>query len=135
MRALQNIHAALRPGGLLLDIHPEPENPWLEARTGERIVRLGKLDVSCRTETVLSARESLQRVIDAGLFVRERDITFTFIYHFASPDAWNSYMSEHWSTARLPAGMVERADDALSSGAGELCIPRDLHATRLRKPG
>jgi hypothetical protein len=134
VRALRNIHSALRPGGLLLDIHPEPRHPWLIAEIGAQTIPVGQLDVSIHIDTVHSARAALQRIIDAGLFVPEREAQFTFTYQFATIDAWLDYMAGHWVNATIPERLVERAHELLEAGNGELRIPRDVHAARLRKP-
>lgn len=135
MRALRNMHATLRLGGVLVDIHPEPKHPWLQAQIGTQTVSIGQLDESYRIGTVLSARAALQSVIDAGLFVRERDITFVFTYHFASVEGWLGHMAANWSSARFPAEMASRASELLATGEGELRIPREIHAARLHKLG
>ncbi|HEU5349770.1 MAG TPA: hypothetical protein VFU63_14255 [Ktedonobacterales bacterium] len=102
-------------------------------RTDAQTTRIGQLDVSFRTGTVFAARAALQNVIDAHLFARECEATFTFTYHFASIEAWLRHMGAHWSSARTPAGLVELASEMLSSGVSELCIPREIHAGRLRR--
>ncbi len=135
MRALRSIHSTLRPGGFLLDIHPEPRHPWLVTQTSTQATPLGQLDESYRIGTVLTARSALQHVIDAGLFVTEREATFIFTYHFANVDAWLDHMTGHWASAGIPTGMAERARDQLAAGEGELRIPREIFAARLRKPG
>ena len=134
MRALRNIHSALRPGGLLLDIHPEPKHPWLVAQVDAQTIPVGQLDESFRIGTVRFARAALQEVSDNGLFVFERETTFVFIYHFADVDAWLGHMAGHWASAGIPADMAKRARELLATGEGELRIPRELHAARLRKP-
>lgn len=134
MRALRNIHSALRPGGLLLDIHPEPKHPWLVAQVDAQTIPVGQLDESFRIGTVRFARAALQEVSDNGLFVLERETTFVFIYHFADVDAWLGHMAGHWASAGIPADMAKRARELLATGKGELRIPREIHAARLRKP-
>jgi hypothetical protein len=134
VRALRNIHSALRPSGLLLDIHPEPRHPWLVAKVDARTIPIGQLDESFRIGTVRSARAALQDVVDDGLFVFEREATFTFTYHFADVDTWLGHMAGHWASAGIPADMAERARDLLATGEGELRIPREIHVARLRKP-
>ena len=134
MRALRNIHSALRPGGLLLDIHPEPTHPWLVAQVDAQTIPVGQLDESFRIGTVRFARAALQEVSDDGLFDFERETTFVFTYHFADVDAWLGHMAGHWASAGIPADMAKRARELLATGEGELRIPRELHAARLRKP-
>ncbi len=133
MRALRNIYSALRPGGFLLDIHPEPKHPWLVAQADARTIPVGQLDVSFRIGTVRFARAALQQVIDAGLFISERGTTFVFTYHFADVDAWLGHMAGHWASAGIPADMAKRARALLATGEGELRISREIHAARLRK--
>lgn len=134
MRALRNIHSALRPGGLLLDIHPEPKHPWLVAQVGAQTIPVGQLDESFRIGTVRFARMALQQVVGDGLFACERESTFTFTYHFADADAWLGHMAGHWASAGIPADMAEHARDLLATGDGELRIPREIHAARLHRP-
>jgi hypothetical protein len=134
VRALRNIHSALRPGGLLLDIHPEPKHPWLVAQVDAQTIPVGQLDESFRIGTVRFARAALQQASDDGLFAFERETTFVFTYHFADVDAWLGHMEGHWASAGIPVDMAKRASELLATGEGELRIPREIHAARLRKP-
>jgi hypothetical protein len=134
VRALRNIHSALRPGGLLLDIHPEPKHPWLVAQVDAQTIPVGQLDESFRIGTVRFARAALQQASDDGLFAFERETTFVFTYHFADVDAWLGHMAGHWASAGIPVDMAKRARELLATGEGELRIPREIHAARLRKP-
>jgi hypothetical protein len=140
VHALDTIHAALRPQGLLLDVRPEPRHPWVEvqrcaaARVGERLERLGQVNDSYRHGTLAMADDALQTVIAAGRFARELGETFTFIYHFDSVDTWLTYLAEHWTSASFDPELIARAHAALPAGAtGEVRILRDIHAARLRK--
>src|SRR6476469_894652 len=103
--------AALRPGGLLLDIRPAPQPPWVEVRHGESVATLGQIDDSSRFGTLQVADAAVQTLVDAGRFVRERDVTFTFLYHLDSVDAWLNYMAERWSSAIISAEVMARACD------------------------
>lgn len=134
MRALRNIHSALRPGGLLLDIHPEPKHPWLVAQVDAQTIPVGQLDESFRIGTVRFARAALQQASDDGLVAFERETTFVFTYHFADVDAWLGHMAGHWASAGISVDMAKRARELLATGEGELRIPREIHAARLRKP-
>jgi hypothetical protein len=76
----------------------------------------------------------VQTVVVAGRFARDRDVSFTFIYHLDSVDAWLEYMAEHWSSAIISADVIARAREALPPGMeGEMRIPRIIRATRLRR--
>lgn len=133
MNAVERMWAALRPGGLLLDIRPATEHPRVEIQRGERVVTIGRIDDSYRIGTLLVADTAVQMVVDAGQFAWERDERFTFVYHLESVDAWLAYMAEHWSSAVIAPDMIVRAREALPSRAeGELRILRTIRATRLR---
>ena len=133
MHALEMIHTALRPNSFLLDIRPAQQQPSLEISRAETYSRLGHIHDTYRMSTLAMADAALQTVIDAGLFEREEDITFPFIYHCGDLDAWLAYMADHWSSATVDATLIERAREALREDACYLCIPRVIHAARLRR--
>jgi hypothetical protein len=139
VHALETLHTALRPRGLLLDVRPGPRHPLVAIQRGtgedggERLVRLGKMDMSYRIETLAIADAAVRTMIDAGRFVREQVKTFNFIYQFDSVEAWLAYVAEHWSQAGVSAPLIERARDELAAVAGELRISRSIQASRLRR--
>jgi hypothetical protein len=99
----------------------------------ERVVRLGQVDDSYRIGTLAIADVALQTVIDAGWFLREQEETFIFAYQFDSVEAWRAYMAEHWSSARLSAEVITRAQQALPGKTGALRVLREIRAVRLRR--
>ena len=134
MHALSHIHAALRPAGLLLDLHPDAMHSQIEVCIGGAIHRLGQLDETLHIQDVRVARAARQTTIDAGLFVLEREIRFTFVSHFGAVEAWLTYMAEHAQKALIPAELVARARELLPPGAaGEVRVRRRIYAARLRR--
>jgi hypothetical protein len=133
VRALDSAHTALRPDGLLLDIHPEPEHAWVEAHTGGRVVRLGQIDDPFRNNTVQAARAVLRDAVHASQFIEERSTRFVFVYHFDSVETWLTYMKESWSTARIDEDVIARCRAALDAASGEICVLRAVRATRYRR--
>ena len=134
MNALERMWAALRPDGLLLDIRPAPERPWVQVWRGESVVTVGQIDDSYRFGTLKVADTAVQALVSAGRFAWDEDVTFTFMYHLDSVDAWLDYMAEHWSSAIIPADVIGPAREALPPGVeGEVRIPRIIRATRLRR--
>ena len=127
------IHTALRPGGFLLDIRPAQQQPWLEVSRAEKCTRLGQIDDAYRMGTLAMADAALETVIEAGLFVREEEITFPFIYHCGEVDAWLAYMADHWSSATVDDALIERASKEMREDTGDLRISRTIHAARLRR--
>jgi hypothetical protein len=139
VHALESLHSALRPHGLLLDVRPASEHPVVEIVCGgdavdrdRQVLQLGHLDDSFRMGTLAMADAALQTLVDARRFVWESTEAFTFIYHFDSAGAWLAYMAEHWSSAHVSAELVARAQTVFSAEAGELRILRTIQAARLR---
>jgi hypothetical protein len=134
VNALERMWKALCPGGLLLDIRPAPERPWVQIWRGESVTTVGQIDDSYRFGTLKVADAAVQTVVDAGRFAWDRDVSFTFNYHLDSVDAWLDYMAEHWSSAILSADVIARARETLPPGVeGEVRIPRIIRATCLRR--
>jgi hypothetical protein len=151
VHALETIHGALRPQGLLLDVRPALQHPWVviqrgaaanrSVRIGE-VARLGQMDDSYRIGTLASADASLQTLIDAGRFVQERAETFPFVYHFDSVETWLAYMAQHWSSALISGEVIDQAREELArehretgvtGETGEVLVLRAIRAVRLRR--
>jgi hypothetical protein len=130
---LQTIHAALRPAGLLLDIHPEPRHATVEVQGRNGPVFVGQHDNSAGIAKIHTARAGLDLTIRGGLFARERATTFVFLYSFESVDAWLEHAAERWSETQIPLALIARARALFPSSAGELRVGRRIHAARLRR--
>ena len=63
--ALQRIHGALVPGGVVVDAQPVSARPPIVSEAGE----LGTLDMTEWMQTIAAVDERIQEVIAAGLFV------------------------------------------------------------------
>jgi len=133
VHALETVHTALRPNGLLLDIRPAQQQPWLEVSPAEICTHLGQIDDTYRMSTLAMADAAVETVREGGLFEREEDITFPFIYHCGDVDAWLAYMADHWSSATVDDTLIECAREALREDPGDLRIHRIVHAARLRR--
>jgi hypothetical protein len=68
VHALHNIHAALVPGGLLLDTQPVGPRPRVDAEGDE----LGTLDMHAWIETIRAVDQQVDETIAAGLY-EQRD--------------------------------------------------------------
>jgi hypothetical protein len=116
-----------------LDIRPAQQQPWLEVSHAERVTRLGHIDDAYRMGMLAMADATLETLIEAGLFEREEELAFPFIYHYGDVDTWLAYMAEQWSSATIDAELITQAREALSADSGDLRILRAIHATRLRR--
>jgi hypothetical protein len=75
VNVLRRIHAALVPGGLLIDTQPVSAHPPVEARSGE----LGTLDMREWAQTIADIDGLVRTTIRDGLFSvqDERDLVVT----------------------------------------------------------
>ena len=75
MHALRNIHAALVPGGMLVDTQPISAYPPVTANGAE----LGRLDMREWLETIRAVDDQVAVTLTAGLYtpVHDRELTVT----------------------------------------------------------
>ena len=79
------MHRSLRPGGLLLDVHPQPQPSPIEVRTGAGTAELGQLEYSPGfIRTMSNADEALASLDRDGMFRNEREEEFLLLHHFES---------------------------------------------------
>jgi hypothetical protein len=137
VHALRHIHAALRPHGLLLDVHPDATHSPVEIAVAcGAVMSLGHLDDTQHIQDVLVTRAARQGAIDAGQFALESEVRFTFLSHFDNIESWLAYRSQQTTKGILPADLLEHARELLPpETAGEVRIPRQLYAARLRRMG
>ena len=128
--ALEIVHGALRAGGILLDIRPEPRHPWLYAVDGEALTALGEINDDYRLGTLQAAQVALHAEIAAGRYAPERELTFMFAYHYPTADDWLAHMATDWCSAVISPELAARAR---AKDVGELRILRAIHAAQLRR--
>jgi hypothetical protein len=133
VHVLHRIHRWLRPGGRVLDIHPEPEDARVEVRDGNRLTFVGPYARPAIYENIHRARDSLARVVGEGLFARERSTVFEVLYHFASVDAWLAYRVERGTSTEVDPTLLAGARDVVADTSGELLIREQMRATRYRQ--
>jgi hypothetical protein len=72
VNALRQIHAALVPGGRVIDTQPVSAQPPIEAEAGD----LGTLDMREWARTIATIDGQLERAIGDGLFALEEECRF-----------------------------------------------------------
>jgi hypothetical protein len=72
VHALSHIHAALVPGGLVIDTQPVSAQPPIEADAGD----LGTLDMREWARTIATIGGGVERAIGDGLFALEEERRF-----------------------------------------------------------
>ncbi|HYW86235.1 MAG TPA: hypothetical protein VFB50_00585 [Chloroflexota bacterium] len=135
MDVLQRIHRWLRRGGLLLDLHPEPEQPPVEVTLdGIRNVYLGLIDTTALIGNIHGARAALRSVVEAGWFERERAVVFDFVSHFPGVDEWLQHREKRRSSSVVDRAIIVSARSALSAvTSGDLQVSERVLATRFKR--
>lgn len=104
MHALRNVHRALVPGGIVVDLHSvRPEGPALAAGA-----ELGRLDESEFLATVDAAEQRVAEAVRAGLYVRVGERRFAMREQFDDGRAFVDAASG-WRGIRMPAALAARA--------------------------
>jgi hypothetical protein len=107
VNALRRIHAALLPGGLVVDSQPVSPQPPVEAADGN----LGRLDMREWRATIDAVDERVARAIDQGLFAVESEHTITVPDEFDSGAEFIEVVGA-WRGTRIPQAVVARAEAA-----------------------
>lgn len=133
MHALRRIHRSLQPGGLLVDLHPQPEPPAVEVWQGSRVERIGHVDEHDDMRGIREARRRLARMEAGGWYVTLRQEFFDLIAHFPSTRAWEQYKIDEGDSASLAPETLARADELMTTGGGEFIVREPIRASLLER--
>jgi hypothetical protein len=101
--ALRRIHAALVPGGLLIDTQPISGYPPVTAGSND----LGTLDLRDWATLVDAVDERVQQSVHAGLWAPERERHYTVSDSFGSGTELVEVVTG-WQGARVPAELAQQ---------------------------
>ena len=132
MDVLRNAHRALRPGGVVLDLQPEPGDPSVEVVVGGRVVGAAPQDEAWYSEQILKARAALEGLVAEGLFVVERRVGYEWLQHAGTIGEWAAYRATKGMTP-LDEGLVARLRALGADEADEVRKRERCRATRLRR--
>lgn len=138
MHALRRIHGSLRPEGVLLDLHPQPEHAGVEVWQGGRVKRLGQVGQEEDIRDILEARDRLDLVEGEGWYITERRRFFDLLSHFPSAEDWLQYQEREGYTATISEELLASAHRLLATGNGEFVVREPIRASllkRLPRPG
>ena len=132
--ALKNLHRSLRPGGLLLDVHPEPA-PYrtLKVYVDGEVAGSGKLErLPEMVEDILQTRRILNVAIADGMFERRGEIFFECREHYDSVNAWEQLLAKP-GTGMVVAGdgLVRKALLLMGDGRSEIVAQQRFRALSL----
>jgi hypothetical protein len=133
VHALRRIHRSLRPEGVLLDLHPEPEGAGLEVWKGGRVDRLGYVDQEDDIRDILEARARMDQVEGDGWYVTERRKSFDLLAHFPGAKDWLEYQVREGYSGTVSAELIATADRLLAAGGGEFVVREPIRASVLKR--
>ena len=99
MHALRQIHQALVPEGVLLDMHPVPPSTRAEVR-GES---LGEFDDAEFMQLVADAEAKFE-----GLFTPEEELEFDYLERHDDPAELVEMVETDWDGCHIPAELEKR---------------------------
>ena len=133
MNALSRIHRCLKTDGVLLDVHPQPENSEIEIWQNGRIRRLGEIDQSEDHAEIEAARVHLDSFRKGGLFVEEQRGFFELLEHHPTVEHWQDNWADNGYRLLAETSLLESAKHLLRSGGGELIVREPVRATALQR--
>lgn len=101
MNALRNLHQALVPAGILLDMHPIPPATRAEVR-GET---LGEFDDA---EFQALVRTAEAHILDSGLFEPDTETEFDWLERYDDPTELLADVKDNWDGCNIPFDLEAR---------------------------
>jgi hypothetical protein len=135
VHALETIHDLLKPGGILLDIHPTNEPATIECRLREQIIPAGWISESDDYVEYEWADEAVSAAVNGGLFTQERCGTFEFVWHADSMNELRAYLAEEWKDAIIDDVTAIRIEELLKLPLHdkEILVSEAIHIARYRR--
>jgi hypothetical protein len=132
VHALETIHSLIKPGGILLDIHPGTDKAWVEARVNGKEYFLDCVEETDDYIEYQQAGDALAQVLKQGLFTVEETGKFTFIIHAAAMEELREFLAENWKDAVLNESIDKKAKEYLTSSAEsyEVLVREEILITR-----
>ena len=113
VHALEITHSLLKPGGLLIDIHPNGKHPRVEVHRDGAVRLAGLVDDLDDFEDYFNADQALAEVNSRGLFLLEQEAFFSFGYHADTMTEMTDHIAAEWSSAVLSPETTARAEQLL----------------------
>ena len=135
--ALWKVHRALRPRGVLLDLHPPPQTVQVEVRAGTGFAPVGQLEYSSSFDhTISAADEALASFHRQGSFLKERELEFTVLQYLDSLADWETYMAT-WGQYYVPLDerLVKSIHGLFDSAKAPVILREWIQATCFRRSG
>ena len=134
VHALEITHSLLKPGGLLIDIHPTSQPPRVEIHRDGEIQLAGYVDDRDDFIDYIRADRALLQSEARRLFRLERQKFFPFLHHADTITEMTDYLAAEWSSAILPQETLARAEQLMSSPSQgvKIVIREPIRITRFQ---
>jgi hypothetical protein len=122
--ALRNVHAALVPGGLLVDTQPISAHPPVATDRSE----LGRLDMRDWIKTIRAVDHRVTETVAAGLYelAGERELVITSVFD-DGPDCYD--IASNWQGTRVPEALMDR----LAAARGQVALEQHVRLRVFRR--
>jgi hypothetical protein len=124
VNALRRIHAALVPGGVVIDTQPVSARPPIESDAGE----IGTLDMREWAELIDEIDRRTDEALAEGLFVIEDESRFIVADDYDDGEECLSYV-RNWMGTRIDAEVQRR----VAAEPGHIRIPQEVRLRVLRR--
>jgi hypothetical protein len=132
--ALNTIHRALRPGGILLDVHPtDVPSSVASVIAGQPAVAIGQTHFANDFGGNVEAAEgNLAKQETDGHFAAEQQVEFDFVHHF-TPEQWQTYFTA-MADDYIPftADLSAAVEAARATPSATLTLSEHIKATTYR---
>jgi hypothetical protein len=132
VHALETVHSLIKPGGLLVDIHPGTNKAWVEAKVNGKEYFLDTLEETDDYIEYKQAGDALAQAISQGIFSVEAGGKFPFIIHAATIEELRDYLTENWSDAVINESVDGKAREYITSSVEsyEVLVREEILITR-----
>ena len=135
VHALETVHSLIKPGGLLIDIHPGPDKAWVEVRVNGKDYFLDVVEETDNYIEYRQANQALAEIQKRGHFSVEAPGKFIFIIHADSMNEMREFLSANWKDAILSDSLDGKARDYFSKAAEsfEILIRQEILITTFKR--
>jgi len=133
VHALRRLHQSLHEHGVLLDIHPQPENNRLEVWHEDQVTIVGDIDQRQDILEVLEARAILDTIEGDGLFNTLERRSFDLLEHYPNVDEWLDRWRRQGWTFDVPDELLETARKLVSHDEARLIIRERVRVSTLKR--
>jgi hypothetical protein len=135
VHALETVHTLIKPGGILLDIHPGVNKAWVEAKVNGKEYYLDVVDETDDYIEYGQANSALAQAEKNLLFGMDEAGKFEFIIHAGTMKEMREFLAENWKDAILNESIDGKAREYFSKAADsyEVLIREEVLITRYKR--